>query len=186
VKRALDLGELDRYASGELSDADADAFEEAMFDAAGDPGVEIVDRIVCHGARLVAHGTFDMGVTRAHIDALLAQGVTVQVIDGGPPGAMKMTLDRTSELIATRLPIGRTDLARVDVETVIVAFGSASKTIKDVFVDQTEGAVYGLCERPLAELAYGAGETIVRVREPHGDRAVIAEWQFDGALAASS
>jgi hypothetical protein len=185
VKRTVDLAALDRYVSGELSDDAADAFEEKMFDAAGDPGVEIVDRIVRHGARLAAHGTFDMGVTRAHIDALRARGVTVQVLEGGPPGARKLTLDRTSELIATRLSFERADLARVDVEMVVVAAGNASKTIKDVFVDQQDRAIYGLCERALAEIAWGAGETIVRVRDPHGDHAVIAEWHFDNVLAAS-
>jgi hypothetical protein len=188
VKRTLDLEELDRYATGELGDDAAEAFEEAMFDAADDPGLEIVDRIARHGARLAAHGTFDMGVTREHIDALRARGVTVQLVDGGAPeapGTRKLTLDRTSELIATRLPLGRSDLPRVDVEMVVVAFDNASKTIKDVFVDQTDGAIYGLCERALAEIVWGNGATTVRVREPHGDHAVIAEWHFEGVLAAS-
>jgi hypothetical protein len=86
------------------------------------------------------------------------------------------------DLIATCLPLGRTDLERVDVEIEIVEH-RVTKTIKDAFVDRTDGVIYGLCERPLAQLAFGVGPTIARVRHRDGDRAVIAEWHVHAQVA---
>ena len=54
------LDKLDAYVTGELSDAEADAFEEAMFDHADDPALAIVDAIQRHGPRLVEHGTWEI------------------------------------------------------------------------------------------------------------------------------
>lgn len=171
------LLELDAYVTGELSDADADALEEAMFDAPDDADLAFTDRLVRHGATLAEHGTFDVGVTRAHIDALIAAGHKVQVTDFGPAGSGTFALAPDADLIATRILLGRTDMERVDVEFLIVEHDVA-KLLKDVLVDPTDGAMYGLCERPLAELAFGAGRTIVTVRRRDGARDVLGTWDI--------
>ena len=58
------------------------------------------------------------------------------------------------------------------------------KTIRDVLVDPRDGGVlYALCVRPLAEIAYGAGRSYVKVRERGGERRVIAEYAFNEHLA---
>lgn len=175
------LSDLDAYVTGEMTDAEAEALEEALFDAPDDADLAVVDRLSRHGARLVTHGTFDMGVTRAHVDSLVAAGHTVQVLDIGPPGRGTVTLDRDADFVATLLHLGRTDLARVDVELTVVDH-DATKVIKDVAV-APDGIIYGLCERPLAEIAFGAGRTITRVRRTDGARDVIAQWDLSPAGA---
>ncbi|HSD90136.1 MAG TPA: hypothetical protein VLB44_21545 [Kofleriaceae bacterium] len=178
------LHELDAYLTGELDESAADALEEAMFDAPDDGDVAFFDRLMHHGPRLAAHGTFDMGVTREHLDRLAAEGHTVQILDAGPPGQASKTLvlSRDAEMIVTKLPLGRTDIPRVDVEITIIEH-QVTKTIKDVFVDPTDGVIYGLCERPLAHLALAAGATHTKIRRTTGARDVIAEWHLVGQLA---
>jgi hypothetical protein len=174
------LSDLDAYVTGEMTDADADAFEEALFDAPDDADVALVDRLSRHGAQLVAHGTFDIGVTRTYVDSLVAAGHIVQVLDIGPPGRGTIALDRDAELVVTKLHLGRTDVERVDVEITVVDHG-VTKVIKDVLVDPSDGIVYGMCERPLAEIAFGAGRTITRVRRSEGARDVLGQWDLSPA-----
>lgn len=179
------LQDVDAYLSGELDEAAADVFEEAMFDAPDNPNVAFFDRLIRHGTRLAKVGTFDVGVTRAHIDQLIAAGHSVQLVDAGLPNGTNAPLRTISfsndaELIATALPIGRKDIARVDVEILILEH-NVSKTITDILVDQSEGVVYGLCERPLAHLGFAAGATHTKVR-PTGSREVIAEWHIMGRI----
>lgn len=178
------LRDLDAYLTREMSDADADALEEALFDAPDDGDLAFFDRLMRDGRRLAAHGTFDIGISKDKLDELIAQGHTVQVLDAGPPGQPQRTLvlSRDSEFILTRLELGRKDIARVDVEIVILEH-NVSKTMKDVFVDQTDGVIYGLCERPLAHLALAAGPTIAKVRRTDGARDVLGEWKVVGQLA---
>jgi hypothetical protein len=174
------LEKLDAYVTREMSDADAEAFEDALFDAPDDGDLAFVDRLARHAARLAEHGTFDMGVSRAHVDSLIAAGHKIHIIDAGPPGTGSVTFDRSADFCLTMMPLGRADLARVDVELLVVDH-DVTKTIKDVFVDQTTGTIYALCERPLAELAFGAGRTIARIRRVDGARDVIAEWDLTPA-----
>ncbi len=179
------LLELDAYVTGELADgAAADAFEEALFDAPDDPDLAFVDRLARQGAKLAEHGTFEMGVPRAHLDVLRARGHTVEVVHLGAPGNREtrtLQFGRTSEFVATILPLGRTDLERVDVELHLATY-NVTKTIRDVIVD-TDGNIYGLCERPLFELSIGAGRTIARARRRDGAREVLGEWDLLGQLA---
>jgi hypothetical protein len=173
------LEELDAYVAGEMNAADADAFEEALFDAPGDADVEVLDRIARHGRQLVEHGTWDMGVTKAHVDQLIAAGHDIHVQDVGTPGTYTVMFDRRAELMLTILRLARTDLSRVDVELTLLDY-NVTKTIKDALVD--DGALYGLCERRLAEMAFGAGRTIARVRRTDGAREVIAQWELNAKV----
>ena len=172
--------ELDAYVTGEM--ADADAFEEAMFDAPEDEDLLFMDRVQRHGARLVEHGSWDVGVTREHVDDLIRAGHKVCVTHAGPAGGPRRELPiaRDAEFIVTVLPLGRTDIEMVDVEMHVVDH-NITKTIKDVRPDPSDGNIYGLCERPLAEMAYGAGPVLTRVRLATGSRDVIAEWDLVGA-----
>lgn len=176
TKRLLDL---DAYLAGEH--ADPEAFEDAMFDAPDDADLAFFDRVARHGAHLVGHGTWEQGVLREHLDALVARGHRVQIEEPASAHA-RIDLADDTEFLVTKLPLGRTDLERVDVEIEMLAMGVA-KTIRDVLVDQRDGVLYGLCERPLAQIAYTAGPTHVKVRERTGERRVIAEWRFNEHLA---
>ena len=178
MKRLL---ELDGYVTGEMSDAAADAFEEDLFASPDDGDLAAMDLIARHGRRLVEHGTWDVGVTKSHIDKLIAEGHVVQVCDAGPPGTTSFAINKDAELVCTKLVLGRTDHARVDVEITILAY-DVTKTIKDVVVDPADGSVYGLCERPLAQLAFGH-TSVVRVRATTGRREQLAEWNLGSVVA---
>jgi hypothetical protein len=176
VKKLLDL---DGYVTGELTGTAADAFEEAMFDAPDEANIEWLDRIVRQGVSLVEHGTWDMGCTPAHLQVLRDRGHKLSIFESGPPGEVPLGLDMDpeAEFVVTKLEINRPDLARVDVEIYLAAY-DATKTIRDAYVNKEDGAIYGLCERALAEIAWGTGDTRVRVRERDGAKALIAEWMF--------
>ena len=155
-----------------------------MFAAPEDPDLALIDRIQHHGAKLAERGTFDMGVTREHVDDLIRAGHKVQVVDAGPPGGprKKLSYARDAEFVVTTLPMGRTDIERVDIEITVLEH-NVTKTIKDVLVDPIDGVIYGLCERPLAHLAFAAGPTLARARQTTGARDVLAEWNLLGQLA---
>lgn len=174
------LLELDAYVTGELSDAQAEALEEGLFAAPDDPDVVFLDRVAQHGTRLASHGTFHFGVSRAHIETLREQGVSIDLVDAGAPTAKlrMLSFPTDGELLATCFDLGRTDLERVDIEIYLLD-QQLTKLVRDVFVDRTDGRIYALCERPLANLAFSAGPVITRVHERDGDRAVIAEWHLD-------
>lgn len=180
------LHDLDAYLTREMPDAEADALEEALFDAPDDGDLAFFDRLARDGARLASHGTFDMGVLPSKIDELRAQGHTVQILDVGLPGQPQQTIhmSRDADFIVTKLHLGRTDIARVDVEVLLLEH-NVTKTMKDVMVDQSDGTIYGLCERPLAHLALAAAATtLAKVRRVDGARDVIGEWRIAGQLAA--
>ncbi len=176
------LNELDAYLTGELDEGAADALEEALFDVPDDEDLAFVDIVARHGRRLVDHGTYDVGAMREDVDRLLAQGKRVCVVDPGPPGTKTLLVASDTEILATRLAFGRTDVERVDVEIYIIDH-DITKVIRDVPVDQRDGSVIGLCERPLAELAMQAGPTIAKVRERTGARTVLGEWHLATAFA---
>lgn len=170
------LEDLESYVTGELADGAVDAFEEAMFDNPDDPDVRLLDALATHGARLVSRGTFDVGVTRAHLEALIAKGIEIDWQRPPHPGAtLDVPWNATAEMFVTELAVGRTDIDRVDVELVMHDIGH-TKTIADVVVDN--GTIYGLCERPLAEIAFKSGRSTARVRRRDGAKEVLAEYHF--------
>lgn len=175
TKRLLD--ELELYLAGEH--ANPDAVEEAMFDAPDDEDLRFLDRVRRHGTRLVENFTWDMSCTPEIIETLRGRGHVIQIEERWP-GSHLIELGEF-DFFVTKLHIGRTDLERVDAEIEIPAM-NARKIIRDGLVDQRDGVVYALCERPLALIAFGAGRTYVRIRERDGDRKVIAEYTFNEHL----
>lgn len=165
------LGQLDAYLTGELDASEADALEEVMFDAPEGADLAFVDRFARHGAHLVPRGTYHMGVTRRQLDELRAAGLELQLVDVALD-QREVTIERRGDLIVTRVPLGRPDLEQVDVEMTIAEHG-ASKVLRDVRVDPEDGAIYGACERTLAEMAWGHGRVITRIRE-RGSQTVLA------------
>lgn len=177
------LHEVDAYLTGELPDgAAADAFEEALFDAPDDPEVTFLDRLARHGRQLADHHTFYCGLSRAQLDDLIAAGHEVQLLTVSMPGSTtSVTISPTVELFATQLMVPEQGLRYVDVEVAMIDHGGATKTIKDVVVD-SDGSLYGLCERPLAMIAYGSGRVTARVRRRDGAKDVLAEYHFVPAV----
>lgn len=175
--RQTRLEDLEGYVTGELADGEAaDAFEETMFANPDDPNVKLVDALATHGRRLVERGTYDVGVTRAHLESLLAKGLEIDWQRPSHPGeTLDVPWNATAELFVTELPLGRTDVERVDVEIQMHDIGH-TKIIADVAVDN--GTIYGLCERPLAEIAFKSGRSTARVRRRDGAKEILVEYHF--------
>ncbi len=183
MSRLLDL---DAYVTGELPDGAADALEEAMFDAPDDADVAVLDRIARHGAHLAAHGTFDMGITRADFEARIARGDSMHVSIAGPPNGgdaepRSTSVSESKAFTVTVLETGITGLERIDAEIEMLDHGT-TMTIRDAVIDPVDGRVYSLCERPLAMIAFGAGKTRVRARRRDGAKEVLAEYFLVGQL----
>ena len=170
--------ELDAYLTGELDDAGAAAVEDAMFAHPDDPTLDVVDQLLRRGARLAEHGTWEPGTTRATVDAMIAAGTKVQVIEVGAPGAKAVRVASTVDFVVTVLSIGRPDLDRVDVEVHLPHQG-VTKIVRDASIDPADGAIYALCERPLAVMAFGAGPCRVRVLQRDPARTEVARYDFN-------
>jgi hypothetical protein len=177
------LRALDDYQSGAMSDAEAEAFEEALFDGEGAAEAAFVDRVARLSAWLVDRGTFFLGHTRGEVEALL-QTHRCTVVDCGSGGFTRVRAPRSAELFITKLTIDLRGVERVDVESYVEGYGLV-KTMRDIRFDPADGALYGVCEAPLAHLSFGHGQPvrskIVGIRD--GERRVLAESELQVEFA---
>jgi hypothetical protein len=180
---ALDLlAGLDDYTSGVMPDAEADAFEETLFVRAARgaaPEAEFAERLRRASEWIARRGPFKVGNTRAEIDAVRASGLNVSFVDFGD-GSAPVDLPALApelDLFTYRLGV---DLRGYDAVDVIVETPSGQyiKTFRDVSFDPADGALYGMCEAPLAEISFGRGTVISKVMAGHGaQRQLIATFE---------
>lgn len=175
------LARIDDYLSGHMAGGDAVAFEEELFTAAaasngdGDGDVDgetaalaadarFVDGIARLAAEMARLGGFEAGGTRAHVDALRAAGLAVHYVDLGAGGAPTVfpAWAAGTQIVVARLGVDLRGDDAVDVE-VETADGRRVKTFRDVSCDPTDGALYAICQEPLARIAFGRGRTVSRV-----------------------
>jgi hypothetical protein len=180
-----DFERLVAYESGEMSDDEAENFERALFDtaAAGGPtAAGFVDHVGRISKYLLPRGGFDIGSSRARVDALIAAGHRVQVIVPNPEDYPNLPrIDDDAEIVATHVPIDVRGYDSVDVELANES-GRHLKTFRDIGWDPVDGTVYAVCEAPLARLSASQGfvrSTIIGHRA--GQRHVIAT--FDSVTA---
>jgi hypothetical protein len=180
MSRAADrIDQLDDYVSGHMNDADAATFEADVFEAAargaaGDAAfLDAATRMLTVFGR---HGGFATGGTRADVDALVAAGMKIHFVELDVSGSATAPFPLWGagvEVVVARLggvdlrPYGLMD---IEVET---ADGSPVKTFRDVTCDPTDGALYAICQEPLARLAFARGRTISRVIAKQGARREI-------------
>lgn len=164
------LGALDDYASGLMSESEAEAFEEELFARAarGDAPEATFLETLRRAAEWIQtrRGSFEVGSTRAEVDRLLASGARITYMDFGdckqpvdvPP------LPPDLELFIYRVGV---DLRGEDYDTIDVVVetstGEYIKTFRDVRYDATDGAFYGVCEAPLAEISFCRGTAISKI-----------------------
>lgn len=150
---------LDAYQSGDMPDAEATGFEEELFSAAASgAGVtleeaEFIDRVSLIGQYLAPRGGWDFGSSRARVDALIAAGLRVQVIDPQPGQPFQVPkIDDDAEIVATHIAI---DVRGYDSVRVLVEKpdGTELKVFRDIGFDPTDGTVYAVCEAPLARIS---------------------------------
>jgi hypothetical protein len=160
------FAELVDYESGELSDAEAAAFEETLFAAAAEgqaAEATFVDKVSLIGQYLLPRGGFDIGSSRARVDALIAAGLRVQLVDPALAEVMEIpAVADDTEIFVTLL---RMDVRGYDSVDAIVQKpdGSELKTFRDIGCDPQTGYVYAVCEAPLARIAAKQRRTITRV-----------------------
>lgn len=176
------LAELDDYASGLMPETEADAFEEDLFARAAlgaAPEAEFVERLRRAVEWVNQRGPFKVGNTRADIDAVLTSGLKVVFVDLGdgtapvdiPPIAPDL------DLFTYRLGV---DLRGYDFVDVVVESPSGDfiKRFRDVAYDPSDGALYGMCEAPLARISFGRGTVISKVMAGRGaERQLIAAFE---------
>lgn len=176
------LSTLDDYVSGAMPDAEASAFEEELFVRAADgaaPEAEFAERLRRSVRWIAGRGAFKVGSTRAEVEALLRSGLATTYVDFGD-GKRPVDiapLPANLELYTYRLGV---DLRGYDGVDVIVETpeGEHIKTFRDVSYDPTDGAIYGVCEAPLAEISFRRGTVRSKVMAGHGaERRLVATFE---------
>jgi len=150
---------LDAYQSGEMPDADAAPFEEALFSAAAAntaAEASFVDRLSSLGYFLSLRGGWDIGSSRARVDELTAAGLKVQLLEprpGAPGEPLRIPkIDADAEIVVTHVAIDVRGYDSVDV-LVEKPDGTVLKWFRDIGFDPNDGSVYAVCEAPLARIS---------------------------------
>jgi hypothetical protein len=165
------LARADDYVSGHMDEAEATAFEDDLFAAFG--GDESEDEVVAAASfvesatRLLGtlQGFAELleGATRAHVDQLRATGARIHFFELGAGVPVSLpSWGKDVDIVVARLNVDLRAHGLVDVE-VETADGRPVKTFREVACDPTDGALYAICQEPLARLAFTRGRTISRV-----------------------
>ena len=147
---------LEAYLSGEMPDAEAGSFEDALFASAAAGTAEdanFADRIALLGRFLLPRGGFDIGSSRVRVDELIAAGLRVQIIDPEPAAVVNLPPVRDDvDIVVTHF---RIDIRGYDSVDVIVEKldGTEIKTFREIGHDPNDGTVYAVCEAPLARIS---------------------------------
>ena len=157
---------LDDYTSGAMTDDEAGDFEEALFaEAARGEAPELTthDQLVELSLHVIGRMGFEVGSTRERVEALRASELRVHYVDLEPGAPTQIpALPAGTQLFAYRLPVDLRGYDQVDVELTTPG-GKLIKTFRDVSYDPHDGALYGLCEPPLAELSFRSGPIVAKV-----------------------
>lgn len=148
---------VDDYQHGLSSEAEAAELEHELFEAAAagdDADVRYVDALTRAAVFILQHASFDSG-TRAQVDALRAAGARVHFEDFGAGGSVEVTDwdEGATDVVVFRLAVDLRGYDEIDVE-VETPDGRPIKTFRDVRCDPTDGALYAVCEPPLARMAF--------------------------------
>jgi hypothetical protein len=188
---ALDaLGLLDDYVSGAMPGAESEAFELALFERAARgeaPEAEFVERLRRASEWIARRGAFNVGSTRAEVDALRNAGVRMSYLEFGRGGIVEVpALPPDIDLFVYHLDV---DLRGSDAVDVLVETpsGEPLKTFRDVRYDPTDGSIYGVCEVPLAEISFRRGTVVSKVvARQGGERRLVATFETRPLPAAET
>lgn len=181
-----DLERLDDYLSGAMADDDAGAYEDELFAraaAGAAPELTFVEGLRAAVRDAVKRGTYDLYLTAAGVERVLAGGARVQRLDlANTPEHQRPVLERDAELVITRLPIDLAGVSALDVE--IYGGDRLSKVMRDVSFDPADGAIYLCCDGELARRTAGfLATTRFYARESGGGRRLVAELNAISELA---
>lgn len=153
------LNALDDYQSGAMSDAEADAFEAELFDGKLAGEALFLDTFVRLSQHLAARTTFNIGHTRAEVDALRAKYDCV-FVDCDAAATHHASVRRGADYYITRIALDLAGIERLEVENFVAGHGYV-KTMRDIRFEASENAVYGVCEEALWSLSMAHGNPIV-------------------------
>lgn len=175
------LASLDDYTSGAMADADAEAFEEALFSRAarGDAAeAEFGERLRRAAEWVRQNASFNVGSTREEVEALRATGARISYLEFGTGGVVNVpAFPPDFEYFVYRLGVDLRGYDAVDVR-VETPDGELIKTFRDVRYDPHEGSIYGVCHAPLAEISFRRGVVVSKVTAGHGaERKLIATFE---------
>ena len=161
------LDRLDDYLSGHMPEAEAARLEEDLFEAAADASddgdVAFLDQLARMSAMLAAVDGLRGGGTRAMVDLVNKSGLRVHYVDLGAGGPVDYPAwANGTEIVVTRLGVDLRGWENANVE-VSDADGKPVMTFRDVACDPDEGAVYAICQEPLARYFFLRSRTISRV-----------------------
>jgi hypothetical protein len=163
------LAALDDYVTGHMPDADAARFEEALFDAPDDDAA--FSDGLARTITLMARSPLWDGGRREHVEQLRAAGLTVHYADlgsGGAPTTLPVWAAGT-QIVVVRLGVDLRGYDGADVE-VKTADGRPIKTFRDVVCDPSDGALYAVCQEPLAQYLFRQRRINARVVGTRGAR----------------
>lgn len=171
------LAQLDDYLSGSLSDEHAVAYEESLFAAAAAgraPELTHLDALYQQVAWFAARGGFMAGTTAEVINHLR----TLPRVHYLDIGADTHTVEwpAETELVVYRVDVDLRGYHDIDVE-ILNAQGEHMKWFRDCTFDAADGALYGVCDAPLARSTFRIEPVIARVhaKRASGNREIVAE-----------
>jgi len=175
------LAEFDDYTSGHMSEEAAADFEEQLFARAAieaAPEAAFIDELAQLSRSIAKRGIFEVGSTRAEVDALLASELRVHYMEFGEGGVVEIPpLPPGTEIFAYRLNVDMRGAERIDV-IVETPDGEYVKTFRDVRYDPESGNIYGVCEAPLAEISFRRGAVVSKITGTRdGERKLLASFE---------
>lgn len=172
---------LDDYGSGVMPEAEAVAFEAALFERAARgeaPEADFAERLRRATEWIARRGAFNVGSTRAEVEELRAAGVRMAYVEFGRGAPIDVyPLPKDIDLFVYRVDVDLRGVEAVDV-VVETPAGEPIKTFRDVRYDPTDGAIYGVCEAPLAEISFRRGVVVSKViARQGGERRLVATFE---------
>lgn len=180
-----ELERLDDYLRGALADAEADAYEEELFGRAATgraPELAFVDGLTAALRDAVERGTYELYVTAAGVERVMARGVRVQRVELlNTVEPQRYVLERDADLVVARMPVDLTGVRSLDAE--IYAGDRLSKVMRDVSFDPGDGAVFFCCDGELARRTVGFVATTRFYARDDAGRRLVAELHAVSELA---
>lgn len=171
------IADYDDYVMGVTDAAQAAAFEEEMFADPDEGALVFVDRFANASRWFAQRGGFVGGATRAQIEELRTAVPTTFYFEiNTGEKVLVQEWPKATPVVAYRVGV---DLRGYDEADVVVVRedGTPVKTFRDVQWDPSDGALYAVCDEPLARASFLGGPFRARVEATrNGNREVVAHF----------
>jgi hypothetical protein len=167
------LSQLDDYTSGVMADADAAFYEAELFAAAADgraPELAFWNGMHDLAAWFAMRGGFATGITRVQLDEI-RKGDHVHYLDVVADTVVP-AWPETTEIVAYRVDVDLRGCDDVQVE-LRKPDGTYMKTFRDVQYDPADGAIYALCDVPIARGAFRTEPIVVHIEGSKGGAPLV-------------